>query len=137
MSENLPNAMNDLHRGLNSFFQIFLDQQKEIDDLKKEINELKNGNGESYERLGMSKGEKLLLNGINLDTVKDVGTYYSDAGQSAVQRPNDMTDNSFRLVVKRINTNNIQQELITAISDQNFTRVHQFSSGKWSDWKLH
>ena len=58
-------------------------------------------------------------------------------GNSAINKPNEMTNNSIRIIVKAINPNNIQQTIVTAISDQNFTRVYQISSKTWSNWKLH
>lgn len=122
MSDQLPNQLLDAQRGLNSLLQLVLDLKKQIDNPSESLD---------------LKGMKPLLPGTDLNSVKNTGTYYMDSGPSAVNKPTEMTNNSFRLVVKSINSNNIQQELITAISDQNFTRVHQFSSGNWSQWKLH
>ena len=45
-----------------------------------------------------------------------------------------MSSNSIRIVVKQINSNNIEQSIVTAITNQHFCRVYQLSGTTWSEW---
>ena len=75
-----------------------------------------------------------LANGTDLNTITAPGTYWMQNGQSAVNKPVGMTNNSICITVKQINTNNIIQTVETAVSNQHFVRTYNISSTTWSEW---
>lgn len=75
-----------------------------------------------------------LADNTNLNDITNPGTYWMQNGDTAVNKPADMTSNSIRITVKQINTNNIIQTVETAISNQHFVRTFQIDSATWSAW---
>ena len=87
-----------------------------------------------YECLDVSNIKATLTDATDLNTLTSPGTYWMQNGGTAVNRPSTMSSNSIRIVVKQINSNNIEQSIVTAITNQHFCRVYQLSGTTWSEW---
>lgn len=87
-----------------------------------------------YECLDICDIKNALPNGTDLNAITNPGSYWIYKGKTTRNRPISITNNSFRLVVKQLNNECIEQSIITTIPNRHFTRVCVTSSGQWTDW---
>lgn len=87
-----------------------------------------------YECLDICDIKNALPNGTDLNAITNPGSYWIYNGETTRNRPISITNNSFRLVVKQLNNECIEQSIITTIPNRHFTRVCVTSRGQWTDW---
>lgn len=75
-----------------------------------------------------------LADGTNLNTITSPGTYWMQNGGTAVNKPTVTSNDTIRITVKQISSDNIIQTVETAVSNQRFSRTYTISTTTWSDW---
>lgn len=79
-----------------------------------------------YQCLDICNVKRTFQDGTDLSTITNPGTYWLYNGGTAINRPNAITHNSFRLVIKQLNTECIEQ-----CSEQSNTINNFIWNGEW------
>lgn len=134
MNDKFDQQLKQTEKSMNDKFDKQLKQIEnkfagQLKDLKEEL-------PLSYECLNINYIKKLPDN-TDLNTQTKIGSYFIQNHPNGKNYPSGISGNAFRLIVKALNQNNIQQHIITCLQDENYTRVYQISTKKWSNWKSH